>query len=386
MRVLYVQPAISAGGAERQASLLADALRRAGLAPLVVSGPGFVLDGWLEALRLEHRHSGAFAGPDGWRPRRWPASLARLASLLDTLDALHAEHAFDAVIGSLGEGWAAAGLFGRRHGVPVLWRAGGITLGRTSRRLSPVGLGTALLAQALRPSRIVCNAAAVARYWSRMTRAPVSIVPNVVSPGVVRLRRVVWAPRHVGYLGRLAPEKGLEPLVEAFAAVAPEFPATRLLIGGPGDAAPLLALAQRLGVGPRVRCVGLVDDVDAFLDALDLLVLPSRTEGSPNVLLEAFAHAVPVLATAVGGTVELVEDGVDGWLVAPDDTRALALGLKRALSSPERGAAMARDAVRRLAPHSPDTVAAAWTTLLRSAAAKRPQESREGRTRLSLVR
>ncbi|MFM2153815.1 MAG: hypothetical protein RL199_2250 [Pseudomonadota bacterium] len=366
LRLLYVQPAVSAGGAERQASLLAAALRGEGIETTVVSGPGRVLDAWLSAAGVPHRRSPHFAGRGGWRPRRWPKSVGRLASLLDQLDRLHEHMPFDVAVGSLGEGWAATGLFGRMHGVPVLWRAGGVSLGRTSARLSPEALGVRLLARVLSPRRIVCNARAVERYWSSMTSTPLETIPNVAPSLGDGLRPTSLVARSVGYLGRIAPEKGLELLLEAFAAIAPGVPGGTLVVGGPGATEPFVALARELGIADRVLFAGLVDDVEGFLSACDLLVLPSHTEGSPNVLLEAFACGVPVLATRVGGTEELVTDGVDGWLVPPDDARLLARALLTALQSPERLGAMAMRARLRLQAHAPGLVARRWASLLRS--------------------
>jgi glycosyltransferase involved in cell wall biosynthesis len=173
----------------------------------------------------------------------------------------------------------------------------------------------------------------------------------------------------------LSPEKGLELLLDAFAVVAPDLRNCTLEVGGPGDAAPFERRARRLGIAERVRFRGLVSDVDSFLAGCDLLVVPSRVEGSPNVLLEAFAHGVPVLATRVGGTEELVTDGEDGWLVPPDDVAALTRALRTALTSPERREAMARRARRRLDAHAPAVVAAAWSDLLREVV----DETREAR-------
>src|SRR5262249_32974414 len=87
---------------------------------------------------------------------------------------------------------------------------------------------------------------------------------------------------------------------------------------------------------------GLRPDLDRFLPFFDVLVLPSFTEGLPNVVLEAFAAGVPVVATAVGGTPEVVEDGVSGHLVPPGDPDALAGRVRDVLASEERRREMGR--------------------------------------------
>src|SRR5262249_5679069 len=77
------------------------------------------------------------------------------------------------------------------------------------------------------------------------------------------------------------------------------------------------------GLGQSFILAGFRADLDRFLPHFDLLALSSYTEGMPNVVLEAFAAGVPVAATAVGGTPEVVEDGVSGYLVPPGDAEAL---------------------------------------------------------------
>src|SRR5262249_22166410 len=90
-----------------------------------------------------------------------------------------------------------------------------------------------------------------------------------------------------------------------------------------------------LGLAGAVALAGFRSDLDRFLPFLDLFVLPSHTEGMPNVVLESFAAAVPVVATAVGGTPEIGEDGVSGYLGPPADPEALAGRIVDALSSEE---------------------------------------------------
>jgi glycosyltransferase involved in cell wall biosynthesis len=87
---------------------------------------------------------------------------------------------------------------------------------------------------------------------------------------------------------------------------------------------------------------GFCDDLDQFLPHWDLAVLPSFTEGLPNVVLEAYAAGVPVVATAVGGTPEAVDDGVDGHLVPPGDPSALAERILEMLALDEGRKVMGR--------------------------------------------
>jgi len=121
--------------------------------------------------------------------------------------------------------------------------------------------------------------------------------------------------------GRLSPEKGFHVLVEAARMVAD---ARFILFGDGTERNRLQSLVLELGLDARFRLPGFREDLDALIPWADLVVLPSFTEGLPNVALEASAAGVPVVATAVGGTPEVVEDGVTGFLVPPGDPRSLA--------------------------------------------------------------
>jgi glycosyltransferase involved in cell wall biosynthesis len=136
------------------------------------------------------------------------------------------------------------------------------------------------------------------------------------------------------YVGRLTPEKGPDLLLDAFAGLVARRPAAQLAIVGSGVLEP--ALRRRvgaLGIGHRCRFVGQRSraDVARWLNAATLLVLPSRAEGVPNVLLEAVASGTPVVATRVGGVAEALEEDAAGLLVPPGDPPALAHAIGAAL-------------------------------------------------------
>ncbi len=121
---------------------------------------------------------------------------------------------------------------------------------------------------------------------------------------------------------RLTGWKGVDGLIQAL----PALPDVGLVIVGDGPLHDeLVALAQRLGVETRVRFVGTVpgEQVPAYLRACDIFVLNSTYEGLPHVVLEAAAAGLPVIATAAGGTPEVLQDGVTGQLIPPGNSSAL---------------------------------------------------------------
>jgi len=137
------------------------------------------------------------------------------------------------------------------------------------------------------------------------------------------------------FLGRLSPVKGPDVLVEAIAALHERQPQACFVFAGDGQLrGPLEDAVRARSLQKQVVFAGFVarERVADYLAACDLLVLPSRSEGLPHAVLEAMAFSLPVVASAVGGVPEAVEDGVTGALVPPGDPRALADALDPLLS------------------------------------------------------
>jgi glycosyltransferase involved in cell wall biosynthesis len=181
------------------------------------------------------------------------------------------------------------------------------------------------------------------------------------------------------YLGRIAPEKGLETLLEALRRLAPEDrPAFDLV--GPGERrhiSRLLARAERLGLLGQVRIGAPVRSVAeriALLDAADLYVHPSRVDATPLAVLEAMARARPVVASALPGTVEVL-DGA-GLLFPPGDAQALAEAILSLLCDPGERSRLGAAARARAAPHTPGRLAGACLDLYREAEERRACASR----------
>jgi glycosyltransferase involved in cell wall biosynthesis len=142
--------------------------------------------------------------------------------------------------------------------------------------------------------------------------------------------------RVIGAAGRLSPEKGFGVLIESARRVLREEPTTGIVVFGDGPLRATLARQiESAGLTGRFVLAGFRTDLDGFIPWFDVMTLPSYTEGLPNVVLEACAAGVPVVATAVGGTPEVIEDGDNGYLTSPGDAHSLAACLLAALESDE---------------------------------------------------
>lgn len=187
----------------------------------------------------------------------------------------------------------------------------------------------------------------------------IAVVRNGVAPARFRpadvstVRREFCIPGDapvVLLLSRLNPMKGVEYFIDAASLTARDWPAVRFLIVGDSlqasYTAQLQARAASLGIADRVLFAGFRTDVPELLAGASLSVLPSLSEGISNTVLESMAAGVPVVATRVGGTPEIIEDGVSGLLVPPRDAPALAAAMQRLLSNPVLSSSL-RDAARR---------------------------------------
>ena len=137
-------------------------------------------------------------------------------------------------------------------------------------------------------------------------------------------------------VGRLEEQKDYPTLLQAFKALMQGGHKTQLRVAGQG---PLLEdLRQQtvgLGIADYVVFLGLRRDIPLLLDAADGFVLSSAWEGLPNVVMEAMAATKPVVATSVGGVPELVQEGVNGYIVPPGDSEALAAAMVKMMTLPE---------------------------------------------------
>ena len=184
-----------------------------------------------------------------------------------------------------------------------------------------------------------CRQAVVAE-WG-VPAESVTIIPNGVDlsrfAGLAEKRpsRNGSAAQRVGIVANLRPVKNVELFIRAAGSLASSHPGVHFDIAGEGELRPSLqALIEALGLSDRVTLRGSVSDVPAFLGGLDVAVLCSLSEGSPNAIMEYMAAGLPAVATNVGGNAELVENEVTGLVVPSNDAERLAAAVDRLLSDP----------------------------------------------------
>lgn len=149
----------------------------------------------------------------------------------------------------------------------------------------------------------------------------------------------------VAFVGRLTADKGPDTLIQALSSVAASGTRVQLLVLGAQDepdSQTYLARLEQLGERVGVLVLGHFDDIRPYLALADLLVLPTRREGMPNVVLEAAAMGKPSVTTTATGAVDSVVDGVTGLLVDPDDGEAMGRAIARLLADAELRQQMGR--------------------------------------------
>ena len=317
---------LNIGGAEKALARLLAHLDRDRFAPIVVclyGGDGPVADE-IRALGIPVTDLGM---PVKWR---WDA-LWRLYRLLhrERPVILHTWMFHANVPGRV---------LGRLAGVPVIISSER-TMGMESRWRYRLNRITGPLTD-----RVVCVSPQVADFVVQEVGIPrhkILVIPNGIDlrdfehlPGKHQARAMLGLSSDwmlVGTVARLNSVKRLDVLLQAMSSLRDVY---AVIVGDGSERAQLEAMSERSGLAGRVHFAGQQDEVQTWLAALDVFVLSSDWEGMPNALLEAMAAGLPVVATAVGGTPEVVVDGVTGLLVPPRAPAALAEAIGCLLCDP----------------------------------------------------
>lgn len=215
----------------------------------------------------------------------------------------------------------------------------------------PNPLRRAVMKAAFRASaRVICNSREMERYARAYYGAPESrtcVILNGVDTGRFEVARQPHEGLRIGTVGRIERQKNLGAFLDAAGLVLVERPDAVFEIVGEGSLRETFVReAERRGLAASVTLPGTRSDVPVFFAGLDQFWLTSDWEGTPNVVLEALAAGLPVIATRVGGTPEVVDDGETGVLVEAGDSSAIARASLELAADPERAAAMGRRAAQ----------------------------------------
>jgi glycosyltransferase involved in cell wall biosynthesis len=346
VRVLHVIQEMRTGGAERVVVSLARGAQASGHAVAIASAPGELLE---ELDGIEH-----FPLPLlGRRPSAVPGAALRLRRVLRKWQPhiVHCHNPGMAIVTSL------ATLRGRMpkalvsvHGVPDEdWP-------RTAKVLRLTGLPVVACGPGVEVALAEHGLRAAATIWNGVSSAP----PPADRAELERTWRIPPGNRLVLAVGRLVPAKNHALAIQALA----EVDDVTLVIVGEGPLRDELEdEARRAGVYDRVVFAGLRPDARALIGAADAVVVSSRSEGLPMVVLEALAAGTPVVATAVRGVREILEDEQNALLIPPGDPVRLANAIQRVVSD-ERLAGRLADTGRRLAgEHTEETMVDAFLDL-----------------------
>lgn len=365
IRVLEVLASLRRAGAERVAVSLAGGLDPDRFETEVVSLYGAYASGFEPVLEEQHiptRHLGKWHGLD---PRMYPRLAGAYRSFRPAIVHTHSyllRYTWPAgwAGGLAGSGPAAGRMV---HTVHNLARKEVDWLGRAIHRL------------AFRSGVIpVAVSGEVARSFREVYGFEPATIPNGVDTDSFHRpqARQPWR-RAQGFsdedslvvsVARLEPQKNPLGLIESFARALRDHPRWHLLMAGDGSLREAAREVARVsGMAERVHFLGARDDVAEVLAASDVFVLASHWEGNPMSVMEAMAAGLPVVATAVGGVPELVEDGVTGLLAAPGNVQALAAALTALAANPQRRQELAAAARGRAARFSLGAMVSAYAEL-----------------------
>jgi glycosyltransferase involved in cell wall biosynthesis len=196
-----------------------------------------------------------------------------------------------------------------------------------------------------------------------VVRGGVETPPELPGPEVRSRVRAQWGFGEdefvVGHAAAFTPEKGQEVALEAAILLADRLPQARLVLAGDGPTRTSPSMAERLRrTGGRARLLGHVENLTGFFAALDLYIMPSRSESWGLAALDAMAHGLPVVASDVGGLPEVIEEGATGWLIPPGAPAALADAIATAAADPQRLRQLGRNARRRASQFSSEQTVA----------------------------
>lgn len=360
LRVLRVIARLNVGGPARHAVILNDGLQRRGFDTLLVFGAVGPTEGSLDELARERNLPVERIPELGRRIRAWSdlRAFCRIVTLLWRWqpDIVHTHTAKAGALGRVAAVFYNTAARRARRAAVIHTFHGHVFEGYFGR------FGTAAVRLIERTlARVTDRIVTIsARQYDDITHRFAIAPPErvVVVPLGLELGPLLALPDRavrgqdvsagggpdvvVGYVGRLVPIKDLKTLLQGIALVRARLPGVRLVIAGDGEERrPLQALVTELGLDGCVDFLGWRTDLAALYQRMDVFVLTSLNEGTPVSLIEAMAAGVPVIASAVGGVPDVIDDGVTGVLIRPGEPEALASAIVDAVTLRDRAFQMA---------------------------------------------
>lgn len=333
--VLHIVGSLEYGGGQKLTALVATGLDPAKFAVTVLNlGPTGPYSRYLTERGVHVIELGLPQSPGVWDTGKLVSGYLRLLQVLfarPRWDIVHTHMFLTSLLSAVPARVAGSRVFGTVHRNYYAWQP------IVERLLAPLH------------EAIVVDSAAAGRILQARTKIPEDryvVIHNGIDPGEFAsmpeqraARSILDVPANavvVAEIAALVPHKGQANLVKAFAGVAPGRPDVYLLLVGSGpDESALRDLVTSLGLAERVRLIGERGDLPVVLSATDIVALPSTFEGFGIVLAEAMFAGLPTLSTDRGGAVEVVVDGMTGFLVPFGDVAALARRLDQLVSDPE---------------------------------------------------
>ncbi len=389
--MLYLQPCTTFGGAERQASILSPRLERWGLEVLPLVGPGTTVVDLLKEqgvseIILSKSFPGGWDPPRGWERALQPWRYYRsIKAVQAEVEALIAERRIDLVMAAMPFSWIAASRAARRRRVPIVWRAGGTRIREVEKPLLH------LWASLYPPDLLLCCSESVRDTFAPLIPAPAEVVDNGVeldrfdpADATPDRYRPPGARLVVGYAARLAPEKRPQDFIDMAARLQQRYPDVHFLMAGDGaEREQCERRARAAGLGDTFQILGYVSDMRSFYAGCDVLTLPSRTEGLPNMVLESMAMEKALVISDRAARTGVVRHQREGLVHPVEDVEALTICVERLLRSEHLRASLASCARARVhrdfdARQSARRIAGLMrTVVLRTETARSPAADRE---------
>jgi len=357
LRLTVVISSLGIGGAERVATILANAWADAGHAVtlLTFAPPKSVPEQPISpAVEV---HALGLAGASGSVTGAIAANLSRITRLRRAI----LDSRPDAVVSHVDQTNVLTLLATTRARIPVY------PVEHIDPRYYPIGIAWSALRRLAygRATRLVAVSQGVLDAFPKPLRQAGAVIPNPIlppSPGV----HPNLASRQIVAMGRLTEQKGFDLLLRAYAEIAERHPDWDLTIWGEGpDRTELEALADSLGIAERLSLPGRTANPEAALCRGSLFVFPSRYEGFGLALAEAMSLGLPVIATdCPSGPADLIRDRTDGLLVPNGDVAALGRAMERLMNDLDYAVSLAARATEVVERFSLDKTLALWQGVL----------------------